>query len=54
MCRLGAGDGAGRARGDGGSAVRISDPPIASTGANPAGKVTSIVAGMVAGAGSNR
>lgn len=30
--------------------VAIIDPPIVSTGANPAGKVTSIIAGMVAGA----
>jgi hypothetical protein len=30
--------------------VKITDPPIASTGANPAAKITSIVAGMVAGA----
>jgi hypothetical protein len=32
--------------------VAINDPPIASTGANPAGKITSIIAGMVAGADS--
>jgi hypothetical protein len=32
--------------------VAINDPPIASTGANPTGKITSIVAGMVAGADS--
>jgi hypothetical protein len=32
--------------------VVINDPPIASTGANPTGKITSIVAGMVAGADS--
>jgi hypothetical protein len=32
--------------------VTITDPPIASTGANPAGKITSIVAGMAAGADS--
>ncbi len=33
-------------------AVRIDDPPIPSTGVNPAGKVASIVAGMAAGADS--
>lgn len=33
-------------------AVRIEDPPIRSTGVNPAGKVSSIVAGMAAGADS--
>jgi hypothetical protein len=33
-------------------AVQISDPPIPSTGVNPAGKVSSIVAGMAAGADS--
>jgi hypothetical protein len=33
-------------------AVRIDDPPIPSTGVNPAGKVSSIVAGMAAGADS--
>jgi hypothetical protein len=32
--------------------VLINDPPIASTGANPAGKIASIIAGMVAGADS--
>ena len=32
--------------------VTITDPPIASTGANPAGKISSIVAGMAAGADS--
>lgn len=32
--------------------VTINDPPIPSTGANPAGKITSVVAGMVAGADS--
>lgn len=32
--------------------VRITGEPVASTGANPAGKVTSIVAGMAAGADS--
>jgi Transposase DDE domain group 1 len=32
--------------------VRISDPPIPSTGVNPAGKISSIVAGMAAGADS--
>ena len=32
--------------------VKITNPPIASTGANPAGKITSIVAGMAAGADS--
>lgn len=32
--------------------VRITDPPIASTGSNPAGKISSIVAGMAAGADS--
>ena len=32
--------------------VTITDPPIASTGANPAGKIASIVAGMAAGADS--
>jgi DDE family transposase len=31
-------------------AVKITDPPIASTGSNPAGKITSIVAGMAVGA----
>jgi hypothetical protein len=30
--------------------VKITNEPVASTGANPAGKVTSIVAGMAAGA----
>lgn len=30
--------------------VKITAPPIASTGANPAGKITSIMAGMAAGA----
>jgi hypothetical protein len=33
-------------------AVQIDDPPIPSTGVNPAGKVSSIVAGMAAGADS--
>src|SRR6266571_2528443 len=33
-------------------AVQIDDPPIPSTGVNPAGKITSIVAGMAAGADS--
>jgi Transposase DDE domain group 1 len=33
-------------------AVRIEDPPIPSTGVNPAGKVSSVVAGMAAGADS--
>ena len=33
-------------------AVQITDPPIPSTGVNPAGKITSIVAGMAAGADS--
>src|SRR6059058_3064079 len=33
-------------------AVQISDPPIPSTGVNPAGKITSVVAGMAAGADS--
>jgi hypothetical protein len=33
-------------------AVQIIDPPIPSTGVNPAGKITSIVAGMGAGADS--
>jgi hypothetical protein len=33
-------------------AVRIKNPPIASTGVNPAGKIASIVAGMAAGADS--
>ena len=33
-------------------AVHIADPPIPSTGVNPAGKITSIVAGMAAGADS--
>jgi len=32
--------------------VKITTPPIASTGTNPAGKISSIVAGMVAGADS--
>ena len=32
--------------------VKITNPPVASTGTNPAGKVGSIVAGMVAGADS--
>ena len=32
--------------------VTITNPPIASTGANPAGKIASIVAGMAAGADS--
>src|SRR2546428_4770283 len=32
--------------------VEIIDPPIPSTGVNPAGKVSSIVAGVGAGAGS--
>src|SRR5512133_4121090 len=32
--------------------VEIIDPPIPSTGVNPAGKVSSIVAGMAAGADS--
>jgi hypothetical protein len=32
--------------------VSITDPPVASTGANPAGKIGSIVAGMAAGADS--
>jgi hypothetical protein len=32
--------------------VRITNPPIASTGVNPAGKIASIVAGMAAGADS--
>ena len=35
-----------------GEHVTITDPPIASTGSNPAGKISSIVAGMVAGADS--
>jgi Transposase DDE domain group 1 len=35
-----------------GELVTITDPPIPSTGTNPAGKVTSIVAGMAAGADS--
>ena len=35
-----------------GGTVRITNPPMASTGTNPAGKVTSIVAGMAAGADS--
>lgn len=30
--------------------VAISNPPIVSTGTNPAGKISSIVAGMAAGA----
>ncbi|WP_187369666.1 hypothetical protein [Fodinicola acaciae] len=30
--------------------VKITDAPIASTGANPAGKIPAIVAGMVTGA----
>ena len=33
-------------------AVQITDPPIPSTGVNPAGKITSVVAGMAAGADS--
>src|SRR6266496_2213530 len=33
-------------------AVQIDDPPIPSTGVNPAGKISSIVAGMTAGADS--
>jgi len=33
-------------------AVQIDDPPIPSTGVNPAGKISSIVAGMAAGADS--
>jgi hypothetical protein len=33
-------------------AVKIKNPPIASTGVNPAGKIASIVAGMAAGADS--
>jgi hypothetical protein len=33
-------------------AVEINDPPVPSTGVNPAGKVSSIVAGMAAGADS--
>jgi hypothetical protein len=33
-------------------AVQITDPPIPSTGVNPAGKISSIVAGMAAGADS--
>jgi hypothetical protein len=32
--------------------VKITHAPIPSTGANPAGKITSIVAGMAAGADS--
>jgi hypothetical protein len=35
-----------------GDTVRITNPPIASTGVNPAGKISSIVAGMAAGADS--
>ncbi|TDD41426.1 IS1380 family transposase [Saccharopolyspora elongata] len=33
-------------------AVKITDPPIASTGVNPAGKIASVIAGMAAGADS--
>lgn len=33
-------------------AVRIEDPPVPSTGVNPAGKISSVVAGMAAGADS--
>src|SRR2546430_6212007 len=34
--------------------VKITGEPVPSTGANPAGKVTSIVAGMAAGAAGGR